>query len=76
MAEVTVNSNLRSTSGEPIAVQGSSEPASAPAVGSGAQIPLTKTDGTMYPHQMPDYLQPEALEPPVTLTLLFENALT
>lgn len=99
MAEVKVDTNLRSVSGDPIGLQGSyatTALGSVPDLASGRKIPLTGDDGHLQQHHMPDYLQPENLPdgvteedrqalaqevtedltPPVTLTLLFENALT
>lgn len=38
-------------------------------------IPVTEDDGTLAEHYLPDRLSEAALEPPVDLVLLFENAL-
>lgn len=39
------------------------------------QIPITEADGVLAEHYLPDRLSEEALEPPVDLVLMFENAL-
>ena len=39
------------------------------------KIPITNDDGTLDEHYLPERLSEAALEPPVSLVLLFENAL-